>query len=302
MKVRVNILCLLGVAVGFLAMISVWRFVIQVGPMVPYTFLPNARIETGVSLFFDSLGQLQDLQMSAFYIAAMLAAVGVIAGIATPLGGVLEVAGACLFLSVTPVEEHVGMHGDSYYLRVGPFIALISGSLMVLSVVLPMVLNRGIPSGGLRGLLWTFAVSPQDGQTAPGHDGLLKTDLASWVPIRRSRAPTVFAAMAVAILVASVGLSLSDSYTRESAKMAILITVDTSEAWTYSVSLDSDRAFSIADWGSFYYYIDAGEHHILLEEISPWQNESMIEVYILPLQTVVVTVHITDEAWEISKT
>jgi hypothetical protein len=300
--VKANTLCLLGIIAGFVAMVSVWRFVYFASPYDFYDF-PYARFETGISLFKDSLEHLWYLDVSTFYIGALFATLGVMIGIATPLGGVLEITGACLFLSVTPSEEFVGwLHGYYYYLRIGPYIALLSGSLMILSMALPVVLNRGLPPGEGWRFLWTFAIDPKDGRGARGHMRSFRVDLASRIPLRPGRARQALVAVVVAVVAASVALSLNDSYSKESTKIAIYVTTETSDVATFSIGVD-DRISSIYGGGVLHnYYVEAGEHSIFLEVTSPTQNESRFSVYVLPLQTMVITVLITDTSWTISET
>lgn len=296
-----NVLCLIGIFIGFVAMVSVWRFTFLTSP-VSYDW-PIARIETGFILFGDSLERLQDHQMTTFYIGVMLAAAGVIIGFATPLGGVLEIAGACLFLSVTPSVEFLGgRHGTFYFLRIGPFIALISGSLMVLSLALPLYLARGLPPGNRWKLLLTLSINHRDAETVYGRRRLIEITHASWTRISSSRIRAALAAGTAAVLIASVGLSLNDSYTKESAKIAIHVTTDTSDSADFSIQVD-DRLtyYSGSNEVLRNYYVEAGEHHIYLTVTNPTQNDAAFDIYILPLQTKVITVLITDETWMISR-
>jgi len=281
---------------------SVWRFVFDVTPAYIYDF-PYARIETGFSLLGDSLEQLQDLQMTTVYLGAALAVIGVFLGIATPIGGVLEILGATLFLSVTPSEEFVGgLHGTYYYQRIGPFIALISGSLMVLSMILPIALRRKPSLSDLRTFLWTFTIHRQSDRSDQMQDRMLGADLATWIPARSSRSRTVVAALvAVAVIAASVGLSLNDSYSKESAKIAILVIVDTSDETSFSLSVDGrTTAFGTDRDILRNYYVEAGEHHIEFTLITPLLTESSFDIRLLPLQTEVVSFHVTDTALEVS--
>jgi hypothetical protein len=302
-RIRANTLCLLGVVVGLVAIVSVWRYAYQVTPLTLYDW-PHAQIETGFSLLGVPLGQLQGLQMTAVYIGAVLAVVGVLIGIATPLGGVLEVIGACLFLSVTPSEEFVGViHGVYYYLRVGPFIALISGSLMVLSMVLPMVLERKPSFSALRRQLWTFTVQRQDDDPHRGRHWPLGTGLAAWIPIRSGRI-RVLAAIAISavIVAASVGLSLNDSYTKESVKITVLVTADASSAVEFTLSVDGHGAATIGTTRDTLrnYYVEAGDHDVILTVIAPLSEQLSVHVRLLPLESELVTISITDTSVTVS--
>jgi hypothetical protein len=132
MKLRVNILCILGAVLGIASVFSVWVVYHQVDIYAVVESTPY----TGI----DLLGPYARSPMDVSILAPLLLVVGTVIAFISPTGGILQVAGTLYFLSwvrlhLNPGHMFFGWYVDWSY---GPFIGLAAGALVILSIFHPI--------------------------------------------------------------------------------------------------------------------------------------------------------------------
>ena len=140
--VRLNILCLVGAVIGVVAVFSTW-----IAVRVTFIFW-SSRSELNLIDVYNQVGSSSD-----FYLPAVLLLIGAIVAFISPLGGMLQLVGAPLFISAFASNSDGKLPSG-----VGPYLALVGAVIVLASLVYPVGLKyRQRPIGVLGRLL---TVSP----------------------------------------------------------------------------------------------------------------------------------------------
>jgi hypothetical protein len=134
MNLRMNLLCILGAAIGLASLFTAWATwrEIDMGAMLvdkPFT---------GLDLLNGKVPYLPLPWTDTSILSPMLVLAGSLIAFVSPLGGFPQIAGALYFFSWSPLYDPRGHYFAWYFdLGIGPFIALGAGVITLLSIVLP---------------------------------------------------------------------------------------------------------------------------------------------------------------------
>ena len=140
MNLRVNRLCILGALLGVVSLFTAWAMY--------YQYDMGARVRTLPFSGYDLLtGRNWPWSETAPHpwtikvvVAPLLLAIGTAIAFFSPLGGVLQIAGAMYFLTWSKLYSPDPL--NSFNLSIGPFIGLIAGALALLSIVYTIRFHR----------------------------------------------------------------------------------------------------------------------------------------------------------------
>ena len=138
MKLRVNLLCILGGPLGVVSLFMIWavRHTLDLWALVGSTSYSGFDFLAGHAPYEPQFWT------DTYMLSPILFAVGSTVAFVTPLGGGLQVAGALYFLSWAPLyNPRAAFSGEYYVLGVGWYIGLVAGALTLLSLVHPIGLN-----------------------------------------------------------------------------------------------------------------------------------------------------------------
>jgi hypothetical protein len=141
MNLRMNLLCILGAAIGLASLFTVWTTWrgFDVWGMLyqkPFTGLDllNGKVPFSPLPVHYSPLPWTDTRI----LSTMLVLAGSLIALVSPLGGFPQIAGALYFLSWSPLYYSSEYYFSSHFvLGIGPFIALGAGLITLLSIVLP---------------------------------------------------------------------------------------------------------------------------------------------------------------------
>ena len=154
MKWRVNVLALIGVIIGIIAIFSTW-YSVHDGELLPpnqperdYNLIDAATLE------HPSFGGMLDWQI--WIIGAWLFIIGTFIAIFSPLGGILQMIGLWLgpMLGVVITQ---GVYSSAW----PQLLALASAIICCIAIVKPFGLNYGKGPIGLKVRLLTFSKAPE---------------------------------------------------------------------------------------------------------------------------------------------
>jgi len=134
-KLRANLLCILGAVIGVASLYSVWAVLYYPGHIPGAGYYSQASY-TGFDLLSNFVPHISPRLTDVFFLSCVLLAAGTATAFLTPIGGVLQVAGSLYFLLQTSPYwlERVWF----FNLRAGPVIGLIAGALTVFSIFYPI--------------------------------------------------------------------------------------------------------------------------------------------------------------------
>jgi hypothetical protein len=133
-KWRVNVLALVGATVGLVAVFSTW-------------FLNGIVIKYSILDVITDPHPGYQLLLTGFWVFL----VGTLVCFLSPLGGILEIAGAVMF-----IDWFVG-ETDKMPSQVGAYIGIISAVIALVSIVKPFGLGYAGGTGGVAGRLLVFS-------------------------------------------------------------------------------------------------------------------------------------------------
>jgi hypothetical protein len=149
-KVKINLICMVGAALGILAMLFLkWSGFSG--------YFNSHHNDMYTWSFFDSLGWSPHPDL---LFAGSLFIIGVVTSFVTPLGGAFQIAGSTLwysgYASYLGVRDY-GIHGyDVIYLDSGFWISIIGGVICILSIMAPIGFERPWKDLKLKERLLTF--------------------------------------------------------------------------------------------------------------------------------------------------
>lgn len=152
MKLRINGLCIIGVAIGVISLLAVW---VMVG--IPHAKeLPPYEIHTGLELAFE-MNTYWHID-SSVHVLFMLFAFGTLISLLTPLGSLIQVAAISYLYLNNPFPNSL-----PYNFQIGMYIGVLSSIVLFLSFLYPIGLN--CQRGHLRFITRVLTVSKFSEQT-----------------------------------------------------------------------------------------------------------------------------------------
>ncbi len=141
---RVNALCFIGAVIGVIAIFSVWMSSI---------FILWYRD-------WNLFNVVSDLNSSTrFWLPALLFILGTVVAFISPLGGLAQVAGICIWFSDTVA------FADKLPSKIGPYLGIISAVIVLVSAVKPVGLGYQSKPTGALGRLLTISMVGVKGET-----------------------------------------------------------------------------------------------------------------------------------------
>jgi hypothetical protein len=129
-KLRINVLCIIGVAIGVISLLAVW---VMVG--IPHAKeLPTYEIHTGLELAFE-MNTYWHID-SSVHVLFMLFAFGTLLGLLTPLGSLLQAAAISYMYLNNPFPNSL-----PYNFQIGLYVGVLSSIVLFLSFLHPIGLN-----------------------------------------------------------------------------------------------------------------------------------------------------------------
>ena len=136
-RVRLNILCLVGAVIGVIAVFSTW---ITVG------FMFWSR-EMNLIDVYNQVNSSSD-----WWLPVVLCLIGAVISFVSPLGGVLQLIGAPLYISVFASDADGRLPSG-----IGPYLALASAVIVLASLIYPVGLGYRQKPVGVIGKLLTIS-------------------------------------------------------------------------------------------------------------------------------------------------
>ena len=152
-RVRLNILCLVGAVIGVIAVFSTW---------ITARFLFWSR-EMNLIDVYNQVGS-----SSHYYLPAVLLLIGAVVVFITPVGGILQVIGVPIFLSVFATNSDGKLPSG-----VGPYLALVGAVIVLASLVYPVGLGYRQKPVGVIGRFIT--ISPASRLPQPSSQGIAES-------------------------------------------------------------------------------------------------------------------------------
>lgn len=142
---RINALALVGVAIGFIAILLPWYWIEGLGDI---SFMSILRIPL-------SGGAVQDTVLIA---SCYIFLIGTMISIISPIGGVAEFAGILAFLVdfMTYPWRFTQVYMPHPFLEIGPYLGLISAIIVLISILKPIGIGYGKGTFGIKGRLINF--------------------------------------------------------------------------------------------------------------------------------------------------
>jgi len=140
MKWNVNLLCLVGVIIGFVAILSRWT----------YDMFGDYNLVHIIDIYEPGFG------FEDWYFSSLLVMIGVFVALVSPLGGSLEMLGSLGF-----ILTWAGHHGEMP-VSIGPYLSIASSVIILSSMIRPI--GPGLKYGpfNIRSRLLTFSIRKEE--------------------------------------------------------------------------------------------------------------------------------------------
>jgi hypothetical protein len=288
LRIGVSLFCVVGIVVGIISLVAVWSFSVFQGPTPTMT---TGYIETGIDVAegLDITWTSSEMDTDQMRMGAIIVVIGLAAGFVSPVGGIPVIIGAFLFIESAPEHLFVGaIHGWIFERRIGPYIAILSGLVMLLSCLIPARLGNVAEGHHLLDRFITIRlVRP------PQNDGVASDDDADTVkgmPSKRATRPRsriLALFVSAGLILAALAMAVHDYTSRESGEIELTVINDLDEYFNITFSLgDRETGMSLAPGTEVerVYFFEAGDYELRVELLSPWVDEVAKSFWLLPLE------------------
>lgn len=270
--------------------------------------MTTGSIDAGIDVAegFDYTWTSFALDTGQMRMGAIIVVIGLATGFVSPLGGIAVIIGALLFIGSAPEHLFVGaIHGWTFERRIGPYIAILSGLVMLLSCLIPAKLWNVTEDHRFLDRFITIRLvrAPKEDRDASndGLDTTVKGVRSKHATRSRSRMLALF--VSAGLILAALAMAVHDYTSKESGTVELTVINDLDEYFNITISVgDRESELGLAPGYELKraYFFEAGDYELRVGLLSPWVDEVAKSFWLLPLEVERLSIVVAPDMLSIS--